>query len=1053
MSTQIDSLDIQIKTSAGQSVENIEKLASALDKLKTSSKLGQTAKNLEKLSNALDSLQGKSGGVGNLNKLSQKMNSVASGANRLTVANTGVKKSFDLSSLSLMAFTSNVGVLINAMNRAIQVASQFVAEAIEWDGIQFRFGRAFGEDAEETYAYIQKINEALGINIQQFMQYSSLYGSLLNGFGMAQDKVTTISVGLTELSYDIWAAYNDRFKTLEDASEAVRSAITGEIEPIRNAGIALTEASLQEFIDQSNLAGVSIEKLTEAQKSEVRYAAMVNAAMNQGIVGTYAREMQTAEGAIRSLSQSFRGLSQALGSLFIPLLQVVVPYITAFIELLTEAVFWVAKLFNIPIQEIDWGKPNKGIGDMAENAQDVVGGLGDAAKAAKKLKDYTMGFDELNVISPPTDSAAGGSVGAGGAGGGAGWGTGLELDTLWDDSIFDQASKKVDELKENILSFFDKWKTELAIIGAALGVLSVAKLLTSLGSALEWGDKFLSVMKTITKLASSAVVITLQFAIQSELFSKFIEEGSWKHYLLSLVVGAIGTGILYSMWGPAGIVVGLAVTAAASLKAVIDNGGITNAESATVALTGVASAIGAIATACKLLQGTKLAAFFTLLKEGNSIGSVLAITFPKLAGIFSSIGTTLSGALTAIAGALGISVGWLVAIIAALVAATVAIVVYWDEIKYFFTTTLPECWAIFKDWLKETGEKIKTAFSEAWDRVKEIWVVVAEWFNTNVIQPIITFFTPIVAWFKKLFSEIWQTVSDVFYNIGVIAEGCWLIIKKAWEIASKWFNDNVVKPVSEFFSNLWTNVSTFATESWEKIKSVFSTISGWINEKIIQPVGKFFSDLWSGFTKKAKDAWEGVKQVFSTVASFFKDTFEKAWAGIVKVFSISGEIFVDIKDGVVSAFKTVVNGLIKGINKVVSIPFQGINTALKFLKDVEILGLSPFSTLKEINIPEIPLLANGGMVSTGQMFIAREAGPEMVGSIGGKTAVANNDQIVAGISEGVYAAVLAAMSETQGGGERPVVVYLDGKQIYSSVKRTESHRGIGLMGNQVGYVY
>ena len=1052
MSTQIDSLDIQIKTSAGQSVENIEKLASALDKLKTSSKLGQTAKNLEKLSNALESLQGKSGGVANLNKLSQKMNSVASGANRLSVANDGVKKSFDLSSLSLMAFTSNVGVLINAMNRAIQVASQFVAEAIEWDGIQFRFGRAFGEDAEETYAYIQKINEALGINIQQFMQYSSLYGSLLSGFGVAQDKVTTISVGLTELSYDIWAAYNDRFKSLEQASEAVRSAISGEIEPIRNAGIALTEASLQEFIDQSDLAGVSIEKLTEAQKSEVRYAAMVNAAMNQGIVGTYAREMQTAEGAIRSLSQSFKGLSQALGSLFIPLLQAVVPYVTAFIELLTEAVFWVAKLFNIPIQEIDWGQSNKGIGGIAESAQDAVGGLGDAAKAAKKLKDYTMGFDELNVISPPTDSATGGSGGAG-AGGGSGFGTGVDLDTLWDNSIFDEASKKVDELKQKILSFFDKWKTELAIIGAALGVLSVAKLLSSLGSALEWGDKFLSVMKTITKLASSAIVITLQFAIQSELFSKFIKEGSWKSYLLSLVVGAIGTGILYSMWGPAGIVVGLGVTAAASLNAIIDNGGITNAESAVVALTGLVSAIGAVTIACTLLKGTDLGAFFALLKEGNSITSVLSATFPKLSGIFSTVGTALSGALTAIAGALGLSVGWLIAIIAALAAATVAVVVYWDEIKYFFTTTLPECWAAFTDWLKNTGEKIKTTFSEAWERVKEIWSVVAEWFNTNVIQPIIKFFTPIVAWFAKLFSEIKQTVSDVFYNIGVIAKGCWMIIEKAWEIASKWFDDNVVKPVGEFFSNLWTDVSTFATESWEKIKAVFTTISGWINEKIIQPVGKFFSDLWSGFTKKAKDAWEGVKNVFSTVASFFKDTFEKAWSGIVKVFSVSGEIFVDIKDGVVSAFKTVVNALIKGINQVVAIPFKGINTALKFLKDIEILGLKPFSTLKEINIPEIPLLANGGMVSTGQMFIAREAGPEMVGSIGGKTAVANNDQIVTGISEGVYAAVLAAMSESQGGGERPVVVYLDGKQIYSSVKRTESHRGIGLMGNQVGYVY
>ena len=534
MSVNIDSLDIQIKTSAGSSKQNIEELASALEKLRASSKLTTVTNNLGKLKSALDALSGATGGVTTLKEVSKAMDklsaipkltnltsavntlkkipeiigkldtatlddfrrkmeklatalkplatqitavsngfsrlpgrisSAVTATNRMSSANDNVGDSFNKGSINLMAMISNYETLIHILNSVVQTMANIISQAIEWDGIQFRFGRAFGEDAEETYNYILKINEALGINTQQFMQYSSLYGSLLSGFGMAQDKVTTISVGLTELSYDIWAAYNDRFKTLEDASEAVRSAITGEIEPIRNAGIALTEASLQEYIDSTHLAGVSIEKLTEAQKSEVRYAAMVNAAMNQGIVGTYAREMNTAEGAVRSLSQSFKTLIQALGSLFIPLLQVIVPYITAFVELLTEAVFWVANLFNIPIQKIDWGSTSKGVGGLADSAKDTATGLDSAAKAAKKLKSYTMGFDELNVINPDSGSGSGG--GAGGAGGASDWGEGLDLKKLWDDSVFAEASRKVDELKEKIKDFFSTWGVGIALIGAA----------------------------------------------------------------------------------------------------------------------------------------------------------------------------------------------------------------------------------------------------------------------------------------------------------------------------------------------------------------------------------------------------------------------------------------------------------------------------------------------------------------------------------------------------------------------------------------------------------
>jgi hypothetical protein len=148
------------------------------------------------------------------------------------------------------------------------------------------------------------------------------------------------------------------------------------------------------------------------------------------------------------------------------------------------------------------------------------------------------------------------------------------------------------------------------------------------------------------------------------------------------------------------------------------------------------------------------------------------------------------------------------------------------------------------------------------------------------------------------------------------------------------------------------------------------------------------------------------------VATFFHNTFKAAWEGIVKIFSVAGSIFVDIKNGIVSAFKKIVNGLIGGLNKVISVPFNGINTALSTIRNISIMGLSPFSGLRSISVPSIPYLASGGIVDAGQLFVAREAGPELVANAGRKTAVMNNDQIVESVSQGVYRAFIQAMAES-----------------------------------------
>ena len=124
---------------------------------------------------------------------------------------------------------------------------------------------------------------------------------------------------------------------------------------------------------------------------------------------------------------------------------------------------------------------------------------------------------------------------------------------------------------------------------------------------------------------------------------------------------------------------------------------------------------------------------------------------------------------------------------------------------------------------------------------------------------------------------------------------------------------------------------------------------------------------------------------------------------------MAGDIFTDIKDAVVSAFKYIVNELIIGLNKAIAKPFNAINDALMKIKEIEIFDMKPFKNLREINVPVIPMLANGGMVDVGQLFIARESGPEMVGTIGHKTTVANNTQIVSAVSVGVFNAMVRAM--------------------------------------------
>lgn len=337
----------------------------------------------------------------------------------------------------------------------------------------------------------------------------------------------------------------------------------------------------------------------------------------------------------------------------------------------------------------------------------------------------------------------------------------------------------------------------------------------------------------------------------------------------------------------------------------------------------------------------------------------------------------------------------------------------WDAIKQIFANVgkffLDNVLGAIKNIFGNIDQFFGGIFSKAWNKVAEIWGNVASWFSEHVVQPIQNFFAPVIEFFRtsfeiigqlakgcwELIKAVWSVVSSWFKThiiepVSGFFRGLWDAIKNAaaaawsgivtiWSVVSGWFKTHIIDPVTTFFRNLWSGIRQAAADAWSGIKNIWAIVSGWFNEHIISPVQDFFSGMWDKLRKGAADAWSGIKQVFGSVSDWFRDKFSDAWQKVKDVFSTGGAVFDGIKDGIVSAFKTVVNAIIRGINKVIAIPFNAINNTLDKIRDIDIAGIQPFSGLiSRFNVPQIPELAKGGVVRKATRAIIGEDGKEAV---------------------------------------------------------------------------
>lgn len=531
VANQVRNLDTALKSVDGSSADKIDKLSNSLSKLKglgnikISSSIGNQLKNISnaasalkgadlsginKLSAAIQPLSsiGKASGLQSaitqlqkLPQLAQTLNSVnwatltsqlqqlsnalAPLANQLNTVSTAftrlptnirsvvsatksIATANDEASNSYMNLWAKARMAYNAIRTGAHVIASWITQSNSYIENLNLFNASMGQYAAEAQKYAEQVGELMGIDPGQFMRYQGVFNTIIAGFGVANDQAYLMSKNLTQLGYDLSSFFNISF---EDAMLKLQSGISGELEPLRRLGYDLSVARLQQ--EALNL-GIekSVMNMTQAEKSQLRYYAI----MTQVTVaqGDMARTLNAPANQLRVLQAQVTQCARALGNIFIPVLNAVLPYAIALAKVIRLLASAIASFFGFELPEVDYSGISAGsaaVGDLADNAGNAASGLGDAAKAAKKLKNATLGIDELNILSPNDSSSAGGGAGGGGVGGGGAGDLGIDLPTY--DFLGELVSTKVDEIVNLIMGALNEITAVVSGFLLAIGTILV----------------------------------------------------------------------------------------------------------------------------------------------------------------------------------------------------------------------------------------------------------------------------------------------------------------------------------------------------------------------------------------------------------------------------------------------------------------------------------------------------------------------------------------------------------------------------------------------------
>lgn len=1034
-------------TSSTKAIENIPKLAVAMRQLMSElSKAPSVSRNIIDMTNALAKLSRTGGAAGTAAKsITSSFSGFSSSASAVT------KKSFSLASA-----IGKVYATYWALFRGFRLLGDAIDISSSLTEVENVVRQTFGQYESLINNFAKTSIEKFGMSELSAKQFASRFQAMGTALDIPQGQMAKMSIRLTELAGDMASFYD---VSQEDIAKSLQSVFSGTTAPMRRYGIDLTQATLKEWALKQGL-DANISSMTQAQKAMLRYQYVL--AHTTNITGDFARTADTWHNQITMLRENFKALGAVVGGglinafkPFIKVLNSVLQKVISFAEMVTNALgsifgwkYKASKGAGISGLADDIGSASDGMDDLsnaAGNAGKNTGGIAKNAKKAKKeIQQATRAFDELKVISKQSkDNTSGsGNEGSGsGSGSGAGGGTGADGGLVQTDTIFKKFKSNIKDL-EGLGKAISG-----ALINAMRGIEwdEVYAKASGFGSGLAKflnglfeGQKGTTLFGETGKLIANSLNTVLHAldlfgtTFNWKQFGNSIADGinkffknfdfallaqtlnSWAQGAFDAVTTALSKISWKDVWnGAKEFLSNLDVKTVAIIVGALTIKKILGLHLAKIALDIIGTSISkAIAGSIAAKLGVEIGANATI---GEVLSTGLSKKISGLGTIAGKIGKlALTAGAIAITAEAGLSLGKAIGNKIADATQPEEMKKYRVDFKFsdLFTYSLDEWKQGFSDWRNDTWGPGLDAW---WDKRKKK----IEKRTENVI---------------KFTADVKDTSS------------------KWWSNVKKWWGEKVGK-VKEFA----TDVKDSAKEWWDNTKKYWSQKVGQVKKfttAVQNDASKWWSNTkkyWSEKVGKVKEFTTGVKNKAAEWWSNVKKWWESTIAGKeVKKFTANvkkagGTWWKDIsnewKEKVINAGRTLKIGIsfatnaLKNLWSSVSTFFSGKTVNVKTKgsaakkADGGVFSGGSWKPIKKYAV--------GGLPNMGQMFVAREAGPELVGTLGGHTAVMNNDQIVQSVSDGVYRAVLAAMrGQKTSSGSQPVQIVLDGKVIFDSTRQS-----------------
>nr|DAJ74889.1 MAG TPA: minor tail protein [Caudoviricetes sp.] len=1048
MSSLVTSISRLGSVASGRAVNNIPLLADNLKYLfETLSKAPNVSANIIRMTEALANLAKTGASSGRAATSLGKSLNIFSGS-----ANKAKSSSFSLAAAFGKLYAS-YWLLFRAFSK-IKDAIDISSSLTEVENV---VRTTFGNYEKLIQDFSKTSIQDFGMSELTAKQVASRFQAMGTAMGFSQGKMADMSLQLTKLTADMASFYD---MEQSDVARNLQAVFTGETEPLRKYGLDLTQATLKEWAMKQGL-DADISSMTQAEKTMLRYQyVMANTAAAQG---DFARTADTWANQIRILKQSFEQLAAIIGGAlinafkpFVRTLNAVMQKVIAFATTVTNAL---GSIFGWKF-EISAGGFADDWSDAAGSAADIADSTGQAAKNVEKMNKGLRAFDELNLITTPDNSSGSGSGGSGGGGASGGGASGglVQVDTIFKDyesqirSLRELGAYISDALSDAMESIdWDRIYSKARNFGKGLadflnglitprlfgdvGMTIASALNTAIYAALSFGEEF-----DWTNLGDSIAAGVNRFFETFDFSALGRTINTWVHGIYDTITTAIRNIKWSEVWD--GVTDFLSEIDLETISLII---GAFALKYAGKILTGkiLKETIG------KLISEKFVAAF-----GQESVKSILSYVVPiSLSVAVGALTFTIGkdsikkdaenlvkaykdgGFLQYLQESLKQLINpfeWINAYGGGILSQKGILDRYLDGVDLNIKMPKKEDYASLDEYQKALNDfnnnvpdslKVPSSFDlKAWiDEWKQIngldnvdlraEVVlpnlrekisgfkddVKEWWGLDVELPVrnklTTTLEDVSSWWEDV-KEYWgEKKLSIQTEIGEIKGK----IEEKWNEASEYIQENILP---WFTKDHWLEIGNGIKEGlstkWEEFSTWWSDtgIAVWWNEKVSP---WFTEDTWKNLGESIR---KGLSKKWEEFTGWWENTgFYKWWnQDVAPKFTTDKWTFSGISDGLknawnnaIAAVKHIWNGFANWMNSKLSFSWDAVNIAGK-----QIVGAG------SINLGKIPTFAAGGFPSQYSMFMAGENGrAEMLGTVGGKTAVAGGQEIT-GIRDAVY---------------------------------------------------